>query len=388
MKKVLVLLVALVFVSGLFAKPMTRKELATYAQSLKGLKKGELKAAIFELSQPKTLLSYGSGADHTWAGFYKTDRYGEDQCRDRYSNMAFYFTGETASISGMNIEHSFPKSWWGGSTSVSAYKDLYNLMPSEEKINSSKSNYGMGKVTAVATDNGCTKVGSGNAGGTFEKLWEPADKWKGDFSRGYMYMATTYQNYTWSDSEALVSLEQNAWPTLRQWAYTLYLEWTRADKVDQIEVDRNNAVHDIQGNRNLFVDFPELAEYVWGKYSDMSFDPETALTSASDDPRYEKYLAGEDWTETDPNQPVTEKAKASLMLVFKTKVGQPFNGLVFTNDLKAPAAYSSSNEEVATVDQNGNVTIKGKGETVITYSIAETETMNAAQESYKIKVEE
>lgn len=91
-------------------------------------------------------------------------------------------------------------------------------MPSEQKINSAKSNYPMGKVNNASTDNGCTKVGTGSNG---YKLWEPADKWKGDFARGYMYMATAYQDFTWSGTQALQILQQGDYPTLCEWAYTL-----------------------------------------------------------------------------------------------------------------------------------------------------------------------
>lgn len=265
-----------------------RKSLVQYAASLKGKKKAELKTAIYNACQPKKVLSYGSGSGSTWSGFSQTDRYDDNKCRDRYSNDIRYFSSanSTSVVSGMNIEHSFPKSWWGGSSN-NAYKDLFNLMPCETKINSSKSNYGMGAVTAVNKNNGCTKVGSGMVNGSVEQLWEPADKWKGDFSRGYMYMATIYQNLNSQyDGEALVSLEKNTWPTLKSWAYTLYLQWEKDDRVDQIEVDRNDAVYAIQGNRNLFVDFPYLAEYVWGDSINVAFDPYTSVTTAEDDIRY------------------------------------------------------------------------------------------------------
>lgn len=88
------------------------------------------------------------------------DRPPDGQVVDRYSNDKRYFGNKGQAVSGMNIEHSFPKSWWGGSENQ-AYKDLYNLMPSEQKINSAKSNYPMGKVNNASTDNGCTKVGTG-----------------------------------------------------------------------------------------------------------------------------------------------------------------------------------------------------------------------------------
>ena len=56
-------------------------------------------------------------------------------------------TNQGAVGAGMNIEHSFPKSWWG-KTEVQAYKDLYNLMPCKSKINSTKSNYPSGRSLA------------------------------------------------------------------------------------------------------------------------------------------------------------------------------------------------------------------------------------------------
>lgn len=247
-----------------------------YYASLKGKKGAELKTAVHNLIKDAKVLDYGSGSGKTWEGFYTTDRTEDNQVIDRYSNDTRYFGNKGASVSGMNIEHSFPKSWWGGSENQ-AYKDLYNLMPSEQKINSAKSNYPMGKVTTASTDNGCTKVGTGSNG---YKLWEPADKWKGDFARGYMYMATAYQNFTWSGTQASQILQQGAYPTLREWAYKLYIEWAKADKPDEQEVKRNNEVNKIQGNRNPFIDFPNLMEYIWGDSIDYAFNPETTVKSS------------------------------------------------------------------------------------------------------------
>lgn len=102
-------------------------------------------------------------------------------------------------VSGMNIEHSFPKSWWGG-TENNAYKDLFNLYPSPSDDNSSKGNYPMAVVTNETSSGGegFDKVGTGTVNGQSNTpCWEPGDGWKGDFSRGYMHMATCYQNFTW-----------------------------------------------------------------------------------------------------------------------------------------------------------------------------------------------
>lgn len=239
----------------------------SYYSSLNGLSGAQLKNAIHALvTEEVNTLSYGSGNNSTWWGFYVTDRYeGTDQVIDRYSNEKFYFGSRGQSVSGMNIEHSFAKSWWGGSTSPNSYRDLFNLMPSEQKINSSKSNYPMGKVVSGASGNGCTTIGNGDGG---FKVWEPADKWKGDFARDYMYMATAYQNLTWSGQQALQLLQQGSYPTLKPWAYELYISWALDDDVDGIETSRNDNVQSIQGNRNPYVDMPNLMEYVWGDSTD------------------------------------------------------------------------------------------------------------------------
>lgn len=271
---------------GINASAIDRQALAKYAASLKGKKGAELKTAIFQISQPTKVLTYGGkSSNSTWSGFVKTDRIGNTlECRNRYSTDRFYFTSttQTSAISGMNIEHSFPKSWWGGDENK-AYKDLYNLYPSESSANNKKSNYVMGKVTNPSILDDYEKVGNGTYGNFY--VVEPHDNWKGDFCRSYFYMVTTYQNLSWT-SQGVNCLDDNTWPTLKKWAYTLYLDWTRTDKVDDIEVDRNNAVYAIQGNRNLFIDYPYLAEYVWGDSVDVAFDPTTSISTASDDDRY------------------------------------------------------------------------------------------------------
>lgn len=251
-----------------------------YYSSIQGLTGQQLKTALHKLiakSSNISMLSYGSGDRHTWWGFYVTDRRSDNSVVDRYSNDVRYFGSRGSVVSGMNIEHSFPKSWWGGSQN-NAYKDLYNLMPCEQKINSTKSNYAMGVVTGSDKGNGCTKVGAGAWGGN---LWEPADKWKGDFARGYMYMATAYQDFTYSNSEAQRIIATGAYPTLKPAASELYIKWAKADDVTADEVLRNDRVQSLQGNRNPFVDFPNLMEYIWGDSIGTPFNVNTTRKGGS-----------------------------------------------------------------------------------------------------------
>lgn len=250
-----------------------------YYDSLKGKKAAELKTAVYEIIKDANVLNYGSGTNSTWGGFWQTDRTSDGRFIDRYSPESEWVqsTSKGTAGSGLNIEHSFPKSWWGGAKNQ-AYQDLYNLMPCESGINTSKSNYPMGKVETVKTTNNMTKIGTGTEG---FMVWEPGDEWKGDFARGYMYMATCYQNLTFSNSTAQEILTTGDYPTLKPWAYTLFMEWARADKPTQLEITRNNAVSNIQGNRNPFVDFPNLMEYIWGDSTEYTFDPSTTECSAN-----------------------------------------------------------------------------------------------------------
>lgn len=279
MRKKLLRLSLAFLVSVMPALPMLAQIPEGYYSSLKGKKGAELKTAIHNIIKNAKVLEYSSGKGHTWWGFWSTDRDERGYFIDRYSSEKEWVksTSQGAAGAGMNIEHSFPKSWWGGAKSQ-AYKDLYNLMPCEGKINSTKSNYPMGIVVSGDKGNGWTKVGKGTDGKWY---WEPAAPWKGDFARGYMYMATAYQDYNWEGTQAHQILLQGAYPTLQKWAYTLYIQWAKADKPDALEIKRNNDVAKIQGNRNPYVDFPNLMEYVWGDSTNIAFNPETTVKSSS-----------------------------------------------------------------------------------------------------------
>ena len=66
-------------------------------------------------------------------------------------------------------------------------------------------------------------------------------------------------------------LSHNKYPAFKDWALQLLLKWAKEDPVSQKEIDRNNAVYGIQKNRNPFVDYPGLEQYVWGDKKDITF---------------------------------------------------------------------------------------------------------------------
>ena len=224
-----------------------------------------MKTALYELIKDHKVISYGSGESSTWGAFYTTDaavENGQRRVLDMYSNEKRYFGSKGSAVSGMNIEHSVAKSWWGGNKN-NAYCDIHHLNPSDQNANSRKSNYPLGELTSVSWDNGVTFVGKANIDGkSNQNAYEPCDEYKGDFARVFMYMFTCYQNLTWEYT--WMNYEKSTYPTLKPWAVELLLKWHKQDPVSEKEVNRNNAVYAVQGNRNPFVDYPQLADYVWG----------------------------------------------------------------------------------------------------------------------------
>ena len=129
---------------------------AGYYRSLNGLKGQALKNAVHNLIKNHTVVSYNS----LWNYFPSTDCRPTDKSVvwDMYSNNVYHFNGFKG-VSGMHKEHSFPKSWWGG-TEVDAYTDLHHLYPSDGQANMAKSNHPLGEVANASFNNGVTKVGT------------------------------------------------------------------------------------------------------------------------------------------------------------------------------------------------------------------------------------
>ena len=264
-----------------------------YPNSLEGKNGAELKTELHNLLKNHTRLPYGSRDYNqiacTWTVFKKSDVRPNGKVWDMYSNNSYNFSNGAGATKGMNIEHSVPKSWWGDAydetaTPLTRFKydgsyDLHHLTPSDAAANTAKSNYPLGEVDSPLFDNGVTKVGTGQANGRATNLFEPADEYKGDFARMYLYFVTCYQDYSWKSS-ALSMFAQNSYPTLNAYGQSLFLKWHRQDPVSQKEIDRNNAVYSFQGNRNPFIDYPNMVEYIWGDSTNYEFSFSGQSTSA------------------------------------------------------------------------------------------------------------
>ncbi len=249
---------------------------AGYYDAANGKKGAELKTAIFNIIRPHTQLDYYTSSTY----FKTTDWRPEGYFWDMYSNI------HRTSFSGLNREHSLPKSWFGVASgqenSIPMGTDLHNLYPSDATANSAKLNYPIGEVTGTPDfTNGVVKVGPSTSylpqysGFVFE----PADEYKGDFARDYMYMVTCYEDYStrWQSTGTESMMYGGTYPVFRPNAIELLLKWHRTDTVSTKEINRNNAVYLLQHNRNPFVDHPELVEFIWGKYVGSAWDENGSL---------------------------------------------------------------------------------------------------------------
>lgn len=229
---------------------------------------------------------YGSGSKRSWDAFYHTDRDTlTNQVLDMYSNEVRYFNPEkpTASVKDFDIEHMLPKSWWGGDVNP-AYCDLFHLVPGDYSANRSKSNHAPGIPSDSTFNNGSFVTGSGAAYG-LTRVFCPANEYKGDFARAYFYIATCYgDSLKWLQSgEPGIAMDESSWQEFRPWLRDLLMSWHRLDPVSQKEKTRAIEINKIQGNRNPFIDYPELVEYIWGDKVGQQVDF-TTLTQSYGDP--------------------------------------------------------------------------------------------------------
>ena len=157
-----------------------------------------------------------------------------------------------------------------------------------------------------------------------DQVYEPADEYKGDIARAILYMVVRYAESTYcrlpdnaayctssgggsiASSHALKTA--NAYPVttwknsstqndvgqmfstslstnygLSAYGRAILLAWHREDPVSQQEIRRNGLVEADQGNRNPFVDYPCLVEYLWGDYTGQNFNTSVAAGSFQTD---------------------------------------------------------------------------------------------------------
>jgi endonuclease I len=225
-----------------------------------------LRQALYQIISGHTVVAYSQ----LWAAFEVTDRKQDDSVWDIYSDVpggqspyVYQFGVDqcgTYNSEGdcFNREHSFPQSWYNSAVPMNS--DLFHIYPADAWVNQQRGNLPFGTVAnANWTSMNGGKRGECSWPGCSGTVFEPINAYKGDLARSFFYMLTRYLPQLSGWSTPMMSGGD-----LSPWAVSLLLAWHQQDPVSQKEIDRNNAIYALQGNRNPFIDQPQWAHYIWG----------------------------------------------------------------------------------------------------------------------------
>lgn len=251
-------------------------DLKTYYAAADGKKQAELKKAMYQRISSHTTITYSK----LWDAYKTSDLSPDGRIRDWYSNATNFDPDTdragTYSKEGdcFNREHSVPQSWFSKESPMKS--DLVHVVPTDGYVNNRRGNYPFGETRGEVykSANAYSKLGACTVSGYSGQVFEPNDEVKGDFARIYFYMVTCYENRipNWSGGTVSQVFDGKTYPGLKEWTLQMFLRWSRQDPVDEVERARNEAVYRLQKNRNPFVDYPTLCEFIWGDSIDYAFD--------------------------------------------------------------------------------------------------------------------
>ena len=249
---------------------------AGYYDSLEGLSGDGLRHGIQEIIANPAVVrkhTYGDVTDILNQADQNPENSNEVWLMYVEQGRAKYKFQSTASSTGSwNREHIYPQSRGGfsGGTSSSAYgmdvwlptsandlsaghSDAHHIRAEDGPENSSRSN----------RDFGSDYNGPAGSQGS----------WHGDVARSLFYMAIRYNQ---------LSVVPGNPPDTTMYQLgdlTYLLEWNHSDPADDFEMNRNNVVYTWQYNRNPFIDYPDLADYIWGVKAGQVWSSSLSTTS-------------------------------------------------------------------------------------------------------------
>jgi endonuclease I len=153
--------------------------------------------------------------------------------------------GDGTSNDFVNCEHTWPQSKFG--KIVPMVSDIHHLYPTFSKPNGMRSSWPFGIVDHASYS---TSAGSKLGHGTFE----PKDDAKGNVARALLYFYMRYH-----DKSIFMGTDSNDFFKSR---INQFMKWNKMDPPDNWEKERNNRIHDYQGNRNPFIDHPEFLDKI------------------------------------------------------------------------------------------------------------------------------
>lgn len=244
---------------GTPTKPTYNKVSSTgpsdYFESLNGTAGTELKQAmqaiiaeegVVRIHSYSTLIDILSEADqnpshsnHVWLAY-------REESRPKY-----LFQYGSSGTGFWNREHIFPRSR-GGFKSIKDDEDRIFWESSPDSLRHANSDaHGI-----RATDANENSSRGNSHYGQYKGPSGTDGSFKGDVARAAFYLAIRYNGLTVSDGFPSQTGVLGDLETL--------LQWHKDDPVDDFEMNRNNVIYTWQNNRNPFIDYPELVDYIWG----------------------------------------------------------------------------------------------------------------------------
>lgn len=145
----------------------------------------------------------------------------------------------------INVEHTWPQSRFTGKHSQEAQKsDLHHLFPTDSQLNAIRGNHPFGEVVKDSTNLKCGQSRFGASESIRGPTFEPPENHKGHVARALLYFALRYD----------MNIEPNQEAYIRA--------WHKQYPVDSEELLRNDEIYKVQGNRNPFIDHPELVDTI------------------------------------------------------------------------------------------------------------------------------
>ena len=256
-----------------------------YYDSIDGLTGDELKTELNNIIIGHTEFPYTSTATDVWDILREAD---EDP--DNPDNIIGIYTGlsipkdcqdttyppdfcemeayeETKTVE-WNREHVWSKSRGGFTDEADrgAYTDAHHLVAAERVMNSIKNNRFYEDCHDGDDINVVDRGYSNYTCNTWE--FEPRNDVKGDIARMIFYMAVRYDDEE-LDLEVVNDPDEDRYSYLPVYGdIDDLLRWHNEDPVSIEEIERNQIIYSYQGNRNPFIDMPELVEDVFGTPDD------------------------------------------------------------------------------------------------------------------------
>ena len=186
---------------------------------------------------------------------------------NKSGNIIWFYTGTSVSFDGFggsvgatNREHVWPKD--GGkafSETTECGSDAHHLRPTETQLNSTRGSKSFDEVRQtsanIVKENGSTNYA--NLCYTSGGFFYPGEGYRGATARILMYVQTR-----WGDRFNLRFVDSaGSCKTIGK--ISTLMKWHLTEPVTDEEIRRNEAVYKIQGNRNPFIDHPELASKIY-----------------------------------------------------------------------------------------------------------------------------